>query len=412
MLVWLILCIMFVGVSAPLPPYTAAMSGTSITDRNELISHYFHQGLSNSEIIAMLLSVHCISLSLSHLKRLLRLMGLKRRQPCTQDNLRELLDAVREELKGSGSCLGYKSMWRRLKRRGINVPRIAVRHALRILDPEGVDSRRRRKFRRRKYINPGPNHTWHVDGYDKLKPFGFAIHGCIDGYSRKIIWLEVGPSNNNPYVVTSYYLEALLQTNVIPRVMRCDLGSENCHLANLQPYFAHTLGVECDRESFLYGKSTANQRIEAWWGILRRQGADFWISLFKDLRDTGCLNTHNTLHIKSLWFAFLNLIRQDLYNIAVEWNQHPIESRANADGPRGKPDILYYIHQNYGTVINRSEVERFIFNIEQNDHIPADHDPEFVRYVNTALPHWQEPSNTLEALQLFSDILDTFNENE
>ena len=23
---------------------------------------------------------------------------------------------------------------------------------------------------------------WHVDGYDKLKPFGFPIHGCIDGY--------------------------------------------------------------------------------------------------------------------------------------------------------------------------------------------------------------------------------------
>ena len=23
---------------------------------------------------------------------------------------------------------------------------------------------------------------WHLDGYDKLKPYGFAIHGCIDGY--------------------------------------------------------------------------------------------------------------------------------------------------------------------------------------------------------------------------------------
>ena len=22
---------------------------------------------------------------------------------------------------------------------------------------------------------------WHLDGYDKLKPYGFAIHGCIDG---------------------------------------------------------------------------------------------------------------------------------------------------------------------------------------------------------------------------------------
>ena len=33
---------------------------------------------------------------------------------------------------------------------------------------------------------------WHVDGYDKLKPFSFAIHSAIDGYSRKILWLHVG----------------------------------------------------------------------------------------------------------------------------------------------------------------------------------------------------------------------------
>ena len=28
----------------------------------------------------------------------------------------------------------------------------------------------------------GPNYAWHCDGYDKLKPFGIAIQGCIDGY--------------------------------------------------------------------------------------------------------------------------------------------------------------------------------------------------------------------------------------
>ena len=28
----------------------------------------------------------------------------------------------------------------------------------------------------------GPNYCWHVDGLDKLKTYGFAIHGCIDGY--------------------------------------------------------------------------------------------------------------------------------------------------------------------------------------------------------------------------------------
>ena len=39
-----------------------------------------------------------------------------------------------------------------------------------------------------------------TDGYDKLKPFGFCFHGCIDGYSRRIILLEVGFPKNEPEV--------------------------------------------------------------------------------------------------------------------------------------------------------------------------------------------------------------------
>ena len=27
----------------------------------------------------------------------------------------------------------------------------------------------------------GPDFVWHIDGYDKLKPYGFPIHFCIDG---------------------------------------------------------------------------------------------------------------------------------------------------------------------------------------------------------------------------------------
>ena len=31
------------------------------------------------------------------------------------------------------------------------------------------------------HIFAGPNYLWHMDGNDKLKPYGFSIHGCIDG---------------------------------------------------------------------------------------------------------------------------------------------------------------------------------------------------------------------------------------
>ena len=295
---------MFEMALAPLPTYTPAMEDIG-QDRDNLIRSYFNQGYSYKNIADMLLHVHAISVSVSHLKRLLKRMGLRRRVACTRHQLERVVIAIQQELQGSGRFLGYKSLWRRLCNKGILVPRDVVRHALLQLDPQGVAERKRRRLRRRKYINPGPDYLWHVDGYNKLKPFGFAIHGAIDGYSRKIIWLEVGPSNNNPIVVAAYYLQALCQMKRVPRIVRCDLGTENIHLARLQPYFRH--GDDDQQNvvnSFLYGKSTANQRIEAWWGILRRQGAEHWISLFKDMRDGGLLNTHNPIHVQALRFSF------------------------------------------------------------------------------------------------------------
>ena len=49
-------------------------------------------------------------------------------------------------------------------------------------------------------------------GYDKLKPFGFPIHGAINSYSRKILWLEVARSNNKPEIPASFFFECLRNT--------------------------------------------------------------------------------------------------------------------------------------------------------------------------------------------------------
>ena len=87
---------------------------------------------------------------------------------------------------------------------------------LQLLDPEGIIRRKAKKFIRRAYIVPGPNFVWHVDGYDKLKPFGFAILGCSDGFSRRILWLEVGPSNNDPKVIANYYFQLVEQQRIVP----------------------------------------------------------------------------------------------------------------------------------------------------------------------------------------------------
>ena len=75
-------------------------------------------------------------------------------------------------------------MWKRLNMEGVQASQQSVRLDRRFIDENAVNLRKRRRLRRRSYANPGTNFRWHIDGYDKLKPYGFPIHGAIDGFSR------------------------------------------------------------------------------------------------------------------------------------------------------------------------------------------------------------------------------------
>ena len=134
--------------------------------------------------------------------------------------------------------MGYRQMHQRLTiDHGLIIDRESVRLILKDLDPEGVEHRSRRTFRRRLYSTKGPNFLWHLDGYNKLKPFGFPIHGCIDGFSRRLLWLSVAHSNNNPKVIASFYMSYIKEINGVPRVVHGDRGNENVHVAGLQCFF-------------------------------------------------------------------------------------------------------------------------------------------------------------------------------
>ena len=103
-----------------------------------------------------------------------------------------------------------------------------------ILDPEEVELRARRRLKWRQYITKGPNHLWHIDGYDKLKPFGFCIHGAINGFSWLILWLDVRYTNNDPTVISKYFVDCVRQLGGTARVRRADCGTENGYVAAVQ----------------------------------------------------------------------------------------------------------------------------------------------------------------------------------
>ena len=92
----------------------------------------------------------------------------------------------------------------------IFVDRETVRVALKSLNPEKVSFRQAHQFHKQKYRVEGSNQLRHIDGNDKLKLFGFSIHVCIDGHSRKVLWLEVCSSNKNPPIVVKFYMDGVI----------------------------------------------------------------------------------------------------------------------------------------------------------------------------------------------------------
>ena len=149
-------------------------------DSLELVSQYFNQGYNNLEILEFL-KLHGTNINLSTLKRRLTSLGLSRRSFISDDELRS---AIEKELGGSGCFVGYRKMWAQLRMKGIIVKRASVMTLLRELDPDGVESRQKKRLRHRAYHAKGLNFVWHTDGHNKLKPFGFSVHGCIDSFQE------------------------------------------------------------------------------------------------------------------------------------------------------------------------------------------------------------------------------------
>ena len=186
-------------------------------------------GYKYCEILAYLILYHGINISLRQLKRIMNTKGLRRREH--PSDLGDVINVIEMEIQGSGSCIGYRAMWQRLRNdHKLVVSQNTVRQALKLIDPDGVTRRGKHRLQRRHYKARGPNHLWHLDGYDKLKPFGFCIHGCIDGYSRRIMWLEVGTTNNHPRVIAKYYVDCVRQVGGTPSIVRADRGTRNVTL--------------------------------------------------------------------------------------------------------------------------------------------------------------------------------------
>ena len=326
--------------------------------QKDAIGHYFNGGFKYQTVINFLKQHHDINISLRTLKRRLVEYGLTKKGNVSVQRVRSVIE---HEIKGPSALLGYRSMWHLLRiSYGIIVPRDIVATTLKDIDPEGTETRKARRLKRRNFRSPGANYSWHIDGYDKLKPYGFPIHGAVDGFSRRILWLKVTRTNNNPVVPAGFYVHTMEELKKCPTLIQTDYGTENGIMAGIQ------CTLQQDASAHRYGKSVANQRIENWWSHCRRGYTHWIIDFFKSMVFNGLFVVGSYVHTECAWFVFSQLLQSDLDQVKERWNSHFIR-KSNDHVIGGVPNEMFFLpaslgFQECGTDVTSNDINRVLQN--------------------------------------------------
>lgn len=299
----------------------------------ELVLRYFHMGKSYGDIVEILNNQHQLLTSIRTIKRFLQEVGLKRNEVYSQSFVNLV---VREVLQGPGSSLGYRLLRQRIVvEYGIKIPKEQIRQAVLIIDPAGVNLRQQRRLHRRTYHAEMPNKSHHLDGYDKLKPYGFSIYATIDGHSRYVLHLNVMVSNKEPHQVGHCFLDGAIENGGLPSRTVSDFGTETGIVVGIMRRFV-------GQQSHTYTSSQRNQRIESWWSQLRRGATSYIMNHFALLESEELVNFGNEYDKDLIRYSFMTSIQHELNIYRASWNLHPIRSQRYNHVPCGVPTDLHF----------------------------------------------------------------------
>ena len=202
---------------------------------------------------------------------------------------------------------------------GIRVQRSRIRKALVRLDNKNTALKWGIVTTRRKYYIAWPNSLWHLDGHHSLIHLGFVIHGCIDGYSRRVIFLECSSNNLSQTVLNRFIDATQIDGGRWSSKILVDYGLENVLVCDAM---VEKLGE--GRSNFIAEPSTRNQRIEMLWRDVFRCVIRIFYYIFYALEDEQLIDIENPVDMLALRPVFLQRIIQALNEFKELHNNHSL----------------------------------------------------------------------------------------
>ena len=271
--------------------------------------------------------------------------------------LAEVCDAVKKELDGPGRLLGYRAMNHKLRtEHNVQVSRHLVHNVMAELDPEGLEARNLQKKKKKpkgNFTSEGPLWVVSLDGHDKLcgfqnSTFPLGVYGCIDTFSRKVLFLNVCYSISNPLLIGRMYLKYLFDTEMLPVNLRMDRGTETGKLATIHVYLLNQHGLMDDpTDSIIYGPSTSN-KIERWWRDLHERLEVFFKEQLTVLLRRREYDPLNSTDRQLLAYVFIPIFQRECDIFVKYWNSHRIRGQDKVELPTGVPEHMFSFPEQYG----------------------------------------------------------------
>ncbi|KAF5892642.1 uncharacterized protein DAT39_017649, partial [Clarias magur] len=260
-------------------------------------------GVSQSTIIHRMhnlgLSVKTTYITISNSELDNAILAIKRRLP----------NAGYRMIKGYLQADGHRVQWNRIK------------ESMHRVDAPGILERMTQLgcIFRRSYFVQSPLSLVHIDTNHKLIRYNIIIFGGIDGFSRKIMYLELA-TNNRSSTALSFFLQ-FLHRHGWPSRVRGDEGVENVAIAETMFCVKGT-----GRGSFIAGKSAHNQRIERLWRDVWLSVTQLYYEVLHSLEEDGLLDLSDSFHMFCAHYVFHPRLKHDLHTFSEGWDNHSLQS--------------------------------------------------------------------------------------